>query len=287
MSAGGKFYNLGLIGYPLGHSRSPQLHHAALQAAGLEGEYRLYAFPPDDNGTRQIAGLIDDLRAGKLDGLNVTIPHKGTVIPFVDHLSSVARAVGAVNTLVRDAEGRIFGDNTDVPGFLHDLERLVGSEHSGTVLILGAGGSARAAAFALARSGWQVRVLARRPEQAAALVEEIGRAEGLLGRLVCGDLRDLPELAVQPCALVVNTTPLGMHPNPNDCPWPDDVPLPQFAAVYDMIYNPVETVLLRKARAAGLAARNGAGMLAAQAALAFHQWTGIEPPFETMETALL
>ena len=130
-------------------------------------------------------------------------------------------------------------------------------------------------------------MLARRPEQAAALVEEIGRAEGLLGTLVCGDLCDLPELAVQPCALVVNTTPLGMHPNPNGCPWPDDVSLPQFAAVYDMIYNPVETVLLRRARAAGLPARNGAGMLAAQAALAFHQWTGTEPPFETMENTLL
>lgn len=285
--AGGKFYNLGLIGYPLGHSRSPQLHHAALQAAGLEGEYRLYAFPPDDNGTRQIAALIDDLRAGRLDGLNVTIPHKGTVIPFVDHLSPVARAVGAVNTLASDAAGQIFGDNTDVPGFLHDLERLVGGEHSGTALILGAGGSARAAAFALARAGWQVRVLARRLEQAAALAEELGKAEGLLGRLVCGDLRDLPELAAQPCALVVNTTPLGMYPNPNGCPWPDGVQLPQFAAVYDMIYNPVETVLLRRARAAGLPARNGAGMLAAQAALAFHQWTGIAPPFETMENALL
>ena len=281
-----RFYRLGLIGYPLGHSRSPQLHHAALAWAGLEGEYRLFAIAPTEAGRAEIESLIDDLRACRLDGLNVTIPHKGTVIPFVDRLTGVAEAVSAVNTLSRDASGCIIGDNTDVPGFLHDLARLVGREPAGTALVLGAGGSARAVVYALTREGWSVRVLARRAEQAAALVEDFGKLD-LPGPMACGDLQDLRDFAAQPCRLVVNTTPLGMHPNYHGCPWPDDIPLPQFAAVYDLIYNPAETVLLRRARSAGLAASNGAGMLAAQAALAFHQWIGVEPPFETMEKALL
>lgn len=284
-AAGPRCYQLGLIGYPLGHSRSPALHHAALAAAGLAGEYRLYALPPDETGLAQIAGLVADLRAGRLHGLNVTIPHKQNVMPLVDRLSRVARAVGAVNTLFRAADGAVVGDNTDAPGFLRDLKRQLGVP-PGLALVLGAGGSARAVTYALGSAGWQVRVLARRAEQAEGLVAEIGRAAGLEAYLFAGDLqRDLPSFAASGVDLLVNTTPLGMFPKIEGCPWPDNLSLPAGAAVYDLIYNPRETLLLRQARAAGLHAANGAGMLIEQAILAFHCWTGIEPSFETMERA--
>lgn len=269
-------YHLGLIGYPLGHSRSPQLHHAALRAFALAGEYCLFAIPPDENGSAQVAGMLEQLRAGVLHGLNVTIPHKQTVIPFVDRLSLVSRAVGAVNTLYLDESGQLTGDNTDVPGFLYDVRRLTGAA-AGDALVLGSGGSARAVVYALGQAGWQVTVLARREEQAVELVRSVG-----FGR--AGDLsRD--RLASTQCDLLVNTTPLGMTPQVDGCPWPEDIPLPHDAAVYDLVYNPLETVLTRRARAEGHPALNGAGMLTAQAALAFQIWTGLEAPFAVMDRA--
>ncbi len=282
-------YRLGLIGYPLGHSLSPQLHHAALADAGLQGNYCLFTVPPLPEGQALIARLIQDLREARLNGLNVTIPHKQNVLPFLDRQTLVAQAVGAVNTVYAVAESSgaysVVGDNTDVPGFLWDLHRLVGSG-SGKALVLGAGGSARAVVYALAQSGWQVTVLARRPEQANSLVSEVGSASGLEGRLMFGglDVEILARCSVD-CDLLVNTTPLGMVPNTAGCPWPGDLPLPQQAAVYDLVYNPLETVLIKRARRAGLKAANGAGMLIAQAALAFHKWTGEEAPFEVMEKA--
>jgi shikimate dehydrogenase len=276
----GKIYHLGLTGYPLGHSRSPDLHHAALAAAGLAGEYRLFPIHPEETEWK-VAGLVDDLREGRLDGLNVTIPHKRIAMTCADRLSDVARDVGAVNTLSRGAGGQaVAGDNTDVPGFLLDVQKLVG-KGSGSALVLGAGGSGRAVVYALSRAGWQVAILARRIEQAESLAKDLDDPHlqlqvGLLSQ---------DTLASVSCDLLVNTTPLGMVPHPESCPWPEDLPLPRGAAVYDLVYNPQETVLLRRARANGHHAANGAGMLIAQAALAFQIWTGLEPPFEVMEQA--
>jgi shikimate dehydrogenase len=277
----GKVYHLGLIGYPLGHSRSPDLHRAALAACRLDGEYTLFPIPPEE-AEEMVAGLVTDLRTGTLDGLNVTIPHKRIAMARADRLSDVARAVGAVNTLYREAEtGIVSGENTDVPGFLHDLRRRMG-EGSGSALILGAGGSARAVVYALSQAGWQVTILARRIEQAQALAGDLG---GVKHPLQVGML-SRESMASARCDLLVNTTPLGMYPNGEGCPWPEDLPLPQGAAVYDLIYNPQETVLLKRARVEGHLAANGAGMLVAQAALAFQMWTGVEAPFEAMERAM-
>lgn len=277
-------FHLGLIGYPLGHSNSPRLHHAALEAAGFAGEYRLFPIPPGPDGQSQIASMIEDLRRCDLQGLNVTIPHKQNVFPFIDVLSEVAKSVGAANCLWGQ-DGLIYGDNTDVPGFLHDLAAL-GVSAPGVAVILGAGGSARAAAFALASTSWEVQVLARREEQAAGLVESLARAGSIGNRLASGTLdRANLERWSDGCRLLVNTTPLGMHPAVDGCPWPEDLPLPAAAAVYDLIYNPIETTLLRRARAAGLRTRNGAGMLVAQAALSFQHWTGSPAPYAVMERA--
>jgi shikimate dehydrogenase len=280
------FYPLGLIGYPLGHSLSPQLHHAALAQAGLRGEYRLYAIAPGATGNQEIAALLERLRSGELRGLNVTIPHKQAVMPFLDRLSTVARAVGAVNTIFDSADGLLHGENTDVPGFLRDVQQVTGGS-LGRALVLGAGGSARAVVYALAQAGWQVHVLARRAEQAAALNADLSADSAFTGQLEAGGMEteDLRR-AGQSCDLLVNTTPLGMHPNIQTCPWPEDLPLPEGAAVYDLVYNPLDTVLIQRARRAGLPAANGAGMLVAQAALAFSIWTGLEPPYDVMAQAM-
>jgi shikimate dehydrogenase len=278
------YYELGLIGYPLGHSLSPALHQAALEACGLAGAYRLYSIAPSEAGEREIELLLGRVRVGDVQGLNVTIPHKQNVQKFLDRLTPTAEAVGAVNTIFLDRQGQLVGENTDVPGFLRDVSRLVSAE-KGAAVVLGAGGSARAVVHALAQSGWEVRILARRAGQAEALARAAAGG-GEQRHISTGPLeREALEAALRDCRLLVNTTPVGMYPKPDACPWPEDIPLPARCAVYDLVYNPLETRLLHRARQAGLAASNGAGMLVAQAALAFALWTGQEPPFEVMQKA--
>lgn len=281
--------SLGLTGYPLGHSLSPRLHAAALGAAGLPGEYRLYPAEPLPQGEPALRALLGRLRAGELHGLNVTIPHKSAVLPWLDELAPVARAVGAANTLYLRA-GRLAGDNTDVGGFLADLAALwppVAAEAGPlTALVLGAGGSARAVVYALAQTGWQVFVAARRPEQAQALAAALiptlpdDRKDRQGQASTAPAIQPLPlaaaafaRLPTSP-ALIVNTTSLGMASQPADSPWPGELPFPEEARVYDLVYNPAETPLLRAARLAGRPGRNGLGMLVEQAALAFERWTG-------------
>jgi len=278
-------YHLGLIGYPLGHSLSPQLHLAALSSAQLKGEYRLFPIPPDETALVLMSALTSRMRRGALHGLNVTIPHKQNVMKLVDELSETAQAVGAVNTIYRTKDGRLAGDNTDVPGFLRDITRLLGGNSSGKALVLGAGGSARAVVYALGRNGWEVRVLARREEQAAQLIYEITQSFSGDCRLTFGQISDEILSKYGDCDLLVNTTPLGMYPKIQACPWPKDIPLPGQAAVYDLIYNPFETILVARARAEGRLAAGGAGMLISQAALAFQRWTGLDAPFDVMERA--
>jgi shikimate dehydrogenase len=275
------FIQLGLIGYPVGHSRSPQLHHAALRAMGLAGEYRLFAISPLPEGQVALAELVNRLRSGQLHGLNVTIPHKQNVLSLLDERSSLVQRTGTANTLyVRD--GRLCGDTTDVPGFLDDLRQLLpGPPQRQTALVLGAGGSARAVTVALHEAGWQITLAARRTEQAAGLAASLGLAINIIG-LTARELTGLGGLD-----LVVNTTPAGMHPLVDASPWPDEVPFPDGAAVYDLIYNPLETLLLRQARQAGHPARNGLGMLVEQAALSLERWTGLPVPRQAMMEAVI
>ena len=283
-------YTLGLTGFPLSHSLSPKLHNAALMAAGLKGSYSL--FPVDPARPDELAHLLGRVRSGEIHGLNVTIPHKQAVIPLLDELSETAKAIGAVNTIYAQ-NGRLIGDNTDAAGFWADLnphltspifkDRKWGRNEvspplnsalwnfggrashdfakAGRGLVLGAGGSARAVVFALKAHGWEVSVAARRIEQAQALVTEFG--------LQAAQSLDSQTTGFE---LLVNTTPLGMTPNIETCAW--DWGFPPRAFVYDLVYNPPETLLMQRARAAGLDASNGLGMLIEQAALAFELWTG-------------
>ena len=273
-----KRFNLGLIGHPLAHTISPALHLAALAAAGLEGRYERYPVRPLPEGRPELERLMTALRGGELDGLNITIPHKRKVIDFLDRLSPAAKAIGAVNTIsIREAT--LTGDNTDWEGFRRDLHRVFNLP-PGAALILGAGGAARAVAYALLADGWQVRVAARRGEQAGTLARALPGIEHIPGMPPDEDLI----AAVKP-SLIVNATPLGMDPHLNTSPWPERLPIPSGCAVYDLVYNPRETVFLRSARTQGAPAAGGLGMLVEQAALAFEIWTGKYPPVEDLRKA--
>jgi shikimate dehydrogenase len=293
-------YSLGLIGWPLAHSLSPRLHTAALRAAGLEGEYRLYPIAPGAAQEKELADLLEQVRKKELHGLNVTIPHKQAVIPLLDELTPVARAVGAVNTIYPRDRGLI-GENTDVFGFLADVNRFIVAALSAlpvtesvtpkrTALVLGAGGAARAVVYALLLSGWNVFIAARRLEQA----KEVGERFAMSREQLSGDYERPSAICHSPsaigdiaptCQLIVNCTPLGMSPNITASPWPEAVPFPSHAMVYDLVYHPVETAFVRSARQAGLQAANGLGMLIEQAALSFECWTGRVADREAMRKA--
>lgn len=275
------FFHFGLIGYPVGHSLSPQLHQAALREIGLAGEYRLYPISPVPDGEPALAELVDRLRSGELHGLNVTIPHKQSVLALLDERTSLVMRTGSANTLFFH-EGHLTGDTTDGPGFLDDLHHWLPLEAPGrSALVLGAGGSARAVVVALRDTGWQVTVAARRTDQA----EQLAASLKVTLKVVQLEPEGLAGLAG--VDLVVNTTPVGMHPHPDASPWPEEIPFPAGASIYDLIYNPAETLLLGRARQAGRPTRNGLGMLVEQAALSLERWTGLAVPREAMWKAIL
>jgi len=289
--------HLGIIGYPLAHSLSPRLHKAALQELKLEGDYGLFPIPPQHEGLQPFQELFRKLRNGELNGLNVTIPYKQSVIPFLDELTPVARAVGAVNTIYYH-QHILVGDNTDVPGFSADLEKVLLSIENkkpgllepipSNALVLGAGGAARAVVYALDRSGWQVTIAARRPEQAEELIKSMGLINAFNQKIGVVNLDTFSINGVSSeIQLIVNTTPLGMAPNVDASPWPDGSAFPKRALIYDLVYNPPETALIRSAKAAGLFTTNGLGMLVEQAALAFERWTGQPAPRQVMHKAVV
>ena len=283
---------LGLAGFPLEHSFSPRMHNAALNSLGLSGEYRLFPIPPCPNPTDQIARLLDQVRRGEVHGLNVTIPYKQSIMMQVDEYTPEAQAIGAINTVFRKGN-KLIGTNTDAAGFLADLSRFFPVEkwslnpHNLSALVLGAGGSARAVVYALASSGWQVTVAARRIEQAEALCLDLQSYQENLPPIKSTNLGTTLVLPEPLPILIVNTTPVGMHPHEAASPWPANLPFPSGAMIYDLIYNPADTTLMKSARIAGLATTNGLGMLLEQAVLAFEQWFDRPAPRSVMHQALL
>jgi shikimate dehydrogenase len=274
---------LGLTGWPLEHSFSPYIHAAAFEAAHINGEYELYPIPPSTEGDEDLRGLLQKMSRGELHGLNVTIPHKETIIPLLDDLSATARAVGAVNTIV-PRSGRLVGENTDAPAFMAVLENVGALPYVNDdrkALVLGAGGAARAVVFGLVRTGWQVTIAARRIEQGRELAARYADMSIKVipfptkGTAIDDDL-----------TLIVNTTPLGMYPNNEMIPWPVDLPFPKYAFIYDLVYNPLTTSLVAAARRAGLGAETGMGMLVEQAALAWELWTFMPVPRAAMHQAV-
>ncbi len=272
---------LGLVGWPLGHSLSPVLHEAALVAHQRKGAYRLYPLHPDE-AESGLQSLLAQMRAGEIRGLNVTIPYKQTVIPMLDQLTPTAQSVGAVNTIYV-SNGQLIGDNTDAEGFYQDLEPVLPPYiPPGTALVLGAGGAARAVVYSLLVHGWQVVVAARRLKQAEELAEEFSE----LGSISGGLLSEMASMDLTDVKLIVNATPMGMSPNVESSPWPATLPFPADAVVYDLVYNPGVTTLMRQAQEAGLKAVSGLGMLVGQAALAFSRWLEVSHPVAVMTEAI-
>ena len=208
---------LGLIGYPLGHSLSPKLHTAALKAGDLQGDYSLFPIHPDDK--QSLKDLLDRVCSGEITGLNVTIPHKQNVIEFMDELTPTAQVIGAVNTIYMRGDKPI-GDNTDAPGFLSDLKKVnkeISTQVSRSAIVLGAGGSARAVLYALLNDGWNVTIAARRIEQAQQLASSFTNYQL--------QVADFSSFIIHHSSLLVNTTPLGMTPNTETSPMPENTGL--------------------------------------------------------------
>jgi shikimate dehydrogenase len=235
--------------------------------------------PDDKDGLKD---LLERVRLGEITGLNVTIPHKQNVLSLLDELTDSANTIGAVNTIyVKD--NKLIGDNTDTRGFLTDLNNFFinkqfSIENRKSVLVLGAGGSARAVVYALVNDGWSVTIASRRVEQAEQLENSFANY-GL-------QITAFTDFQPSTFDLIVNTTPIGMFPNVDQSPLPENLTLPQHVAIYDLICNPSETKFVKDALANGLKATTGLGMLIEQAALSFELWTGKSPSREVLWNAV-
>lgn len=250
-----------VIGDPIAHSKSPLIHGFWLKALGIAGDYARAHVKPDD-----LAAYIAERRADPAwRGCNVTIPHKVAVMDLVDDPGDIRGTIGAMNTIVRQPDGALIGTNTDAAGFYAPLAEL--DLAGAPVAVVGAGGAARAVLFALARAGvGHVTVLNRSPLKAMGLLATFG----LKGEVVALDA------SLPPVSLLVNASSLGMAGQP---PLTLDLsPLPDDAIVYDLVYAPLQTELLRAAEARGLDVVDGLDMLIGQAALAFELFFGKAPP---------
>ena len=252
---------LAVAGHPIAHSLSPLIHN--FFAAGLGADYAYLAF---DVRPETLAAFADAARLLPMAGFNLTMPLKTHILPLLDECSEEARACGSVNT-VAVRGGCLYGYNTDGPGFLRSLARYGGFCPDGKVMILGSGGAARALSEALSRSGAEVVIISRRPE-----------AQPPRGPVIHYAGWDRLRAEAAGCSLLVNATPLGMRGFPDDfADFSFLDGLPSSAIVYDLIYHPPETALLKAARARGLRAVNGLPHLVCQAALAFEHFTGFSP----------
>jgi shikimate dehydrogenase len=272
---------LGVIGDPGKRSLSPVFQQAAIDALGLDIVYERWATPPD-----ALAARVEGLRAPAVLGANVTIPHKEAVIPMLDELDGLARKVGAVNTIV-NREGRLHGHNTDVEGFLRGLRDDADFDPVGKrALVAGAGGAARAVVVALAEAGARsVVIINRTYPRASRLVEELAPLAGDT------ELNALPDIypswaeALSRADLLVNCTPAGQasagDSAEEESPVPFDAIRPGIL-VYDLVYVPAETALMKAAKAAGARGVGGLPMLIYQGAASLKLWTGRDAPVDIM-----
>ena len=269
---------VGVFGYPVKHSSSPAMHNAAFRACNLNYVYLAFEVKPESLGQ-----ALRGLPALGIRGVNLTIPHKENALKFMDKLSSEAAAMGAVNTVVID-HSVLTGHDTDTEGFLKSLSEESGFEPQGQkAMVLGAGGASRAVLFGLARAKVSEIVIANRT---------IARAEKLASE-TCGKFPEVKTKTIPlstnsiteemaSCSLLVNATPLGMNgENPirnADC-------FHKNLTVYDLIYIPQSTPLLKEAKKAGARTIGGLNMLVYQGAISFELWTGIKPPISIMKDA--
>ena len=255
----------GVIGDPVGHSLSPVMHNAALRARKINGVF----LPFRVTDLRDFLRAIDPLG---IRGCSVTLPHKQKILCYLDDCDPLAAEIGAVNTIVVRGHGKLYGYNTDYTGVLRAIQKRM-KPRGARVLVFGAGGSARAAAFALASAGAEVFVCARRPERARELARAV-RGEAIPRRALRGARFDL----------IVNATPVGMHPHAASIPLAAGELNCRF--VFDLIYRPRKTRLLQLAAQRGIETISGLEMFVAQGAAQFEIWTELRPPVATMRHAV-
>ncbi len=273
---------IGLIGWPISHSLSPAMHNAAFAALGLDYHYSLLPTKSDE-----LEALLTNFRANGFVGGNITMPHKQVIMDHLDEISNDARTIGAVNTIhVRD--GKMIGHNTDHIGFLNALIQVGNNPKGMRVVMLGAGGAARAAIFALAGAGAaQITVINRTVPRGEKLTDEMARVFPEC-RLTFQPLgTETLQTVPNDVDLVVNATSVGMEPQSGLSVWPDEIPIPTNAIYYDVIYKPAQTYFLQRAKAAGRPTLNGVGMIVLQGVVGFKIWTGQEPPVEIMWQSVL
>ncbi|MFA8439621.1 shikimate dehydrogenase [Pueribacillus sp. YX66] len=267
----------GVIGFPVSQSMSPIMHNQEFQALQMDAYYTAFAVHPS-----QLEQAIEGIRALHIKGINVTIPHKVAVIDYLDEIDEEARLIGAVNT-IKNENGRLIGSNTDGEGYLRSLLFLSKAPlATKKVLVVGAGGAARAIVIAIARHGVQKIDIANRT---------ISKAEQLVkhaNQFVAGSAISIhdAEEHLSEYDIVINTTSVGMSPHVTDSPLQVHN-LKRGTIVSDLIYNPLTTLFLKQAKERGALIDNGVGMFVHQGALAFEKWTGISPNLERMTKTVL
>jgi len=260
------------------------MHNAAFDAVGLNWCYAPLPVPPE-----QIEVAVRGLAALGFRGVNVTVPHKQAAIPLLDSVAPDAARLGAVNTLVidRDQSGEaiISGHNTDHRGFVTSLRQSGFDPEGKTAVVVGTGGGGRAVVFGLLEAAAEeIVVLDSAPEQAQALIDDLCSQRPCRLRSQPLSQETLIE-STHAADLFVHATPVGMWPHTEGCIWPEELPFPAHLTAFDLVYNPLETHLLRRAREAGARTIDGLGMLVAQGALSFELWMGETAPIEVMRAA--
>lgn len=265
----GKTKVMGLLGNPVEHSISPQLHNTLSRGLGIDVIYLPFKVERDS-----LEAAVEGFKAINIAGFNVTIPFKEEILRFLDDCSEEAKLIGAVNTVV-NRSGKLIGYNTDAKGFSRSFEDASKSSfYNKNILILGAGGAARAAALKSALKGADTVVIANRTaKKALDIADMINKNTSC--KAVSMDFNDAGLVkTLDKSDIIINTTPIGMHPDIHGCPLHDEISFSKKHIVYDLIYNPSETKLLKRARADGATAINGLGMLIYQGVFAFKIITG-------------
>ena len=251
----------GVIGQPVKHSLGPVMHNRAFARYGYPGVY--VAFEAHD-----IAAAVNGMRAFNIQGISVTIPHKESILPHLDQVDDNAREIGAVNTVVND-DGRLIGYNTDADGAVRALSEETAIKGK-DIAIIGAGGAARAIGFGLLKNGGCVHILNRSAANGKILADFLGT-----------DFYPLEQFNQLPCDILINTTPVGMHPKVDKMPV-SRAQLRDSMIVMDIIYNPLKTRLLETAEQIGARVINGVPMFVYQGAKQFELWTGLKAPVDLM-----
>jgi len=269
---------VGLIGHPVEHSFSPIMHNAAFKDKGLNYIYVAFDVLPEN-----LKYVIDGAKALGIVGFNVTIPHKIEIMKYLDEIDEDAQLIGAVNT-IKIEDGKAIGYNTDGIGARKALEEEIGKVKGKNIVIYGAGGAARAVAFELAKDN-NIIIANRTVEKAEKLAKEIAeKLNKKFGEEVKFSGLDVDLNGID---IIINATPIGMYPNVDVEPIVKAENMRGDMVVMDLIYNPLETVLLKEAKKVNAKTINGLGMLIYQGAVAFKIWTGVEPNIDVMKNAII